>query len=341
MTRLLKLIALSREEEVELIAKEIKKLLLNDKVKPEKICIVFNLIGNYSAIIRDRFRVYGIPFNLTDRFSLSTSPPVKALLGLLEILENDFYFKNIFRAFGGGFMGTLAVDISNLLKSSAELKIVSGFDNWLNRLRAAITELSSQNENTSNNDEKIQSYKTAISDLEKISSQLNPFSQKLTPIEFRENILSLIYSLDFPANLLKAPSEVVENDSIAFNSFIRVIDEITNLLKLEYGEEEKFSLHFYLNQLRTTSTFTRYNIPEKPGYGVQITTLNEIRGLNFDYLFIGGLNDGDLPTRFTPEIFFSGSFAREEIHHQVEQRYLFYQALVYMEEKIVSLISAD
>ena len=55
--------------------------------------------------------------------------------------------------------------------------------------------------------------------------------------------------------------------------------------------------------------------------------MNEIRGLNFDYLFIGGLNDGDFPTRFTPEIFFSGSFAREEIQHQVEQRYLFYQAL--------------
>jgi ATP-dependent helicase/nuclease subunit B len=55
--------------------------------------------------------------------------------------------------------------------------------------------------------------------------------------------------------------------------------------------------------------------------------LNEIRGLKFDYLFIAGLNDGDLPTRFTPEIFFSGSFAKEEVRHQVEERYLFYQAL--------------
>ena len=45
---------------------------------------------------------------------------------------------------------------------------------------------------------------------------------------------------------------------------------------------------------------------------MQVTTLNEIRGLNFDYLFIGGLNDGDLPTRYSPEIFFSGSFAKEE-----------------------------
>ena len=181
---------------------------------------------------------------------------------------------------------------------------------------------------------KFNHYKKAISDLEKIYSFIKPFAVKLTSDEFRKNILSLIYRLDFPANILNAPSDIVENDAIAFNSFIKVIDEITNLIQLEYGSEEKFPLHFYLNQLRTTSAFTRYNIPEKPGYGVQITTLNEIRGLSFDYLFIGGLSDGDLPTRFTPEIFFSGSFAREEIQHQVEQRYLFYQALCTWKKKL-------
>ena len=326
--------ALSREEEVELIAKEIKRLLHIDKVEPEKICIVFNLIGNYSTIIRDRFNVYGIPFNLTDRFSLSIAPPVKALLGLLEILENDFYYKNIFRAFGSGFLGFMGIDISDLLKTSVELKIVSGYENWMNKIITAIAELSSPDEHSNNNDEKLKSYKKAKSDLEKINSKLEPFAGKLNMEEFRENILALIYKLNLPAVLLQAPSDVVENDAIAFNSFIKMIDEVTNLNKLEYGNEEIFPLHFYLNQLRTTSAFTRYNVPEKPGYGVQITTLNEIRGLNFDYLFIGGLNDGDLPTRFTPEIFFSGSFAREEVQHQVEQRYLFYQSLCTWKKKL-------
>lgn len=319
--------AANREEEVELIAKEIKELLLDEKTEPGKICIVFNLIANYSSIIRDRFNVYGIPFNLTDRFSLSTSPPVKAVIGLLEILENDFYYKNIFRAFGGGFIESIGVDISNLLKSSVELKIVSGYSNWINKLNAAIAELSSMEQESVRNADKISSYKTAISDLKKISSYLEPFSTKLTVAEFREQILSMIFKLDFPASILNAPINVIENDAIAFDNFVKLINETTGLLNLEYGDKEKFSLHFYLNQLRTSSTFTRYNIPEKPGYGVQITTLNEIRGLIFDYLFIGGLNDGDLPTKFTPEIFFSGSFAREEVRHQVEQRYLFYQAM--------------
>jgi len=325
--------ALSREEEVELIAKAIKKLLQDKKVEPEKICIVFNLVGNYSPIIRDKLNVFGIPFNLTDRFSLSTSPPVKALFGLLEIAENDYYFKNVFRAFSSGFFNSMGIEISDLLKTSVELKIVSGKENWVNKITTAISEISSE-EQESHNIEKLESYRQALTDLKKINGYLKPFAGKLTPDDFRKNLLTLIFKLDLPKILLKAPPDVVENDSIAFNSFLNVLDEVTNLLELEHGSDEKFSLHFYLNQLRTTAAFARYNIPEKPGYGVQVTTLNEIRGLNFDYLFIGGLNDGDLPTRFTPEIFFSGSFAKEEVKHQVEQRYLFYQSLCTWKKKL-------
>ena len=319
--------ALSREEEVELIAKEIKRLILTEQIEPDKICVVFNLIGNYSTIIRDRFNLFGIPFNLTDRFSLSTSPPVKAILSLLEIHENDYYYKNIFRAFSSTFLSSIGIEISSLLKTSVELKLISGFENWISKITAAVDDLSSTYNKYNNYSEKLKVFKKALTDLRIINSQLKQFSDKINPDEFRDRLLQLIFQLNFPKILLDAQPDVVENDSIAFNSFLKVLNEITELLKLEYGADKKFTLHFYLNQLRTTVKFARYNIPEKPGFGIQITTLNEIRGLNFDYLFIGGLNDGDLPTKFAPEVFYSGSFAKEELKHQIEQRYLFYQSL--------------
>jgi ATP-dependent helicase/nuclease subunit B len=328
------IIGRNREEEIDLISKEIKKLINSSKVEPEKICVVFNLIGNYSPIIRDRFKVYGIPYNLTDRFTLSTSNPVKAVISFLEIFENDFYYKNIFRAFSSGLFNSLETDISNLLKTSVELKIVSGFNNWLNRIEDAIAANSSTDFETENDYKKIERYKNAKKDLEKINSFLKAFSLKLSPDEFRNKLFLLIFNLNLPEKILNVHSEEAENNIIALNNFIRIIDEIAELIKLEYADDEKHSLKFYLNQLRTTAAFTRYNIPEKPGYGVQITTLNEIRGLSFEYLFIGGLNDGDFPTRFTPEIFFSGSFAKEEYRHQVEQRYLFYQALCTWKKKL-------
>ena len=67
--------AADKEKEVDLIAKEIKEIIYKNNVEPQNICVVFNLISNYSQIVRDRFAMHGIPFNLTDRLSLKTSSP--------------------------------------------------------------------------------------------------------------------------------------------------------------------------------------------------------------------------------------------------------------------------
>jgi len=73
--------------------------------------------------------------------------------------------------------------------------------------------------------------------------------------------------------------------------------------------------------------WARFNVKEKSNCGVLVTSLNEIRGLRFNCIFIGGLCDGDLPTRYKPEIFFSGSFKKKAVIHQMEERNLFYQAM--------------
>ena len=320
-----KITAGSRDEEIELIAKEIKDIIVNKKAEPSDICVVFNLISNYSPVVRDRFTLFGIPFNLTDRFSLSTSPPVIALINFLEIADNDFYYKNIFRALNSYFIKIEGVDLSNLLKVSVKLKIISGLNNWKNRLNDAIMELKFNNEDEYA--DWLDSYRKALSDINRIEKWLEPFNKKMKAGEFYNNIITTIANLNILKKILNGSDEVVEKDLKAFTTFIENLKELTDLFILEFGADEKFTLRFFLNQLKTSASFTRYNIQEKPGYGVQVTNLNEIRGLQFDYLFIAGLNDGDLPTRYIPEIFFSGSFVVDEERHQVEERYHFYQSL--------------
>src|SRR3989339_548341 len=136
-----KIIANDREKEIELIAREIKKLITYEKCEPHRICLAFNLIQNYSSTIKDVFEKNGLPYNLSDRTPLDNSNPVTAIVNFLEIAENDFYFKNIFRALSSGFIDTNKVDISNLYKLSSELKIVSGKENWINTLKDAIANL--------------------------------------------------------------------------------------------------------------------------------------------------------------------------------------------------------
>jgi ATP-dependent helicase/nuclease subunit B len=319
--------AFNRENEISLIAKEIKMLIADNKIAPNKICVAFNLIKPYSPIIRNQFSVYGIPFNLTDRFSLSTSSPIIAIINLLEIIENDFYYKNIFRALSNNIIEIDDIDINNLLKASIELKVISGYKHWINSINDALIE--QQNHDGSINEMRRYhvNYEKALDDIKKLNSLLKQFEMPMTLDTFYKNICELIYNLNIYIKILDGLEDSIEKDVKAVNTFLNSIKELTDLLKIEYGEDKKLPLKLYLNQLITIASFSRYNIKEKSGFGVLVTTLNEIRGLQFDYLFIAGLTDGDFPTRYSPEIFFSGSFVKKEIRHQTEERYHFYQAL--------------
>ena len=325
---LIRLKAGDRVDEIELIAKEIKELILMHDVEPDKICLAFNLIQNYSPIIRDVFTNFGIPFNLTDRYSLSTSPIVIALINFLEILENDFYYKNIFRALSLNYLKVEQIDLSNLLIASINLKIMSGYKIWVDKLNDALNQpavYEDSERGISERDREV--YTKALNDIKKLFSLLKPFAKPLTISEFKEAFYSLIFSFKIPSLLVNSKDDSTEKNIKAFEEFSSTVNELLDLFMLEYKDDEKFPLKFFLNNIRTAVTSARYNIKEKPGYGVQITTINEIRGLKFDYLFISGLCDGDFPTRYVPEIFFSGSYVKNEKNHQTEERYHFYQSL--------------
>jgi ATP-dependent helicase/nuclease subunit B len=319
--------ASSPEEEIRLIAKEIKHLIYNDKIHPDSICVSFNLISDHSAIVRDIFDEYGIPFNLTDRFALSESQPIIALINFLEILQNNFYYKNIFRALTGRWIKINGVELSNLLRVSSNLKIVSGYRNWIDSIDRVIEETKFDEPDNDNKYLPAHFYSSAKEDIIKINELLKPFNTKLKIDEFIDSLRHLIFSLRLPEIILNDQAILIEKNVKALTVFLETIDEIFNLAKKENGADKKYSLDYYLTQIKTALQFTRYNIKERHGNGVLVTSVNEIRGLNFDYVFIGGLVDGEFPTRYQPEIFFSGSFKKDDYKHILEERYHFYQAL--------------
>ncbi len=289
----------NREKEVQVIAKEIKSLLLAG-TQPHEISVTFNLISNYSALVRDTFTIYGIPFNLTDRLKLDNSLSVIAILGFLEILNSDFYYKNIIRAFSNSFIHLDNFDLDALIFSATNLKIVVGKDNW--------------------------KYSIALVSIEILSELLSPFENKMTPSEFYDEFNGLTHKLNIPKNILASNSENKETEIKALTTLMDSANEVLELIKKE-NPKQKFQIKYFLEKLTTLSVSTRFNIKERSEYGVLVTNINELRGLQFNYCFIGGMIDGDFPTKYRPEIFFSGSFMRKERAHSNEERFHFYQAL--------------
>ncbi len=323
--RIVKITAPSRDKEIEAIAKEIKTLMLTGKAEPHEISVTFNLIDNYSSIVRDTFATYGIPFNLTDRLKLENSLSVIAIISFLEILNSDFYYKNIIRALSNSFIYIENFDVDALLFSATNLKIVVGRDNWKFSLMRGIA-FEENLSGLSKSKNRIGKYKIASESLNSIDVLLSPFNEKLTPKKFYEHLNKLTHNLNIPKNILAYNSKNKEMEIKGLTTFLDSAKEILNLVE-EESPGKTNSLSFYLEKLSTISSSTRFNIKERSDYGVLVTNINELRGLNFKYSFIGGLVDGDFPTRYRPEIFFSGSFAKKEYHHLNEERFHFYQAL--------------
>ncbi|MCF6269661.1 MAG: PD-(D/E)XK nuclease family protein [Melioribacteraceae bacterium] len=323
---IIKISAPSREKEVELIAKEIKTLLLSKKVLPHEISVTFNLINNYSPVVRDTFTRYGIPFNLTDRLKLDSSLSVIAIISFLEILESDYYYKYIIRAFSNSLLDVTDVNINSIIFTASRLNIVVGKRGWRDSINNGVT-FKERREGLGKSTKTITHYKNTLKSLDIIDDLLAPFINELRPLEFFKELNNLIHKLNIPNNILSSGITNKENEIKSLTTFLVSSKEIFGLIENEKKAKSTFTLSFYLEKLFTLSSSTRFNIKERSNYGVLVTNIDELRGLIFKYSFLGGLIDGDFPTRYRPEIFFSGSFAKRDKEHLNSERFRFYQSL--------------
>ena len=96
----------------------------------------------------------------------------------------------------------------------------------------------------------------------------------------------------------------------------------------------------YYQHLSLAIENTTYNLREWSDFGVQILPRLEILSLDIDYLFIGGLVEGEFPRLFTRDIFFNdqerqqiGLNASEDLLAQ--DRFLFYQWLSFPVKRLI------
>lgn len=307
----------NRLNEIQNIAKEIKILIHEKNVNPADICVVFNLIENYSEIVRDVFSAYGLPFNLTDRFLLNRSLPIISLINILEIIENNFHYKSISRAFSNPLISH-TVDLNNLIKFSRKYKLTSNYNRWVSLIELA----------KSKSDEEILDYdlQKVSDDIAFIKSLVYSFEKKMSINSFLMNIYNLLAELNVVKNSLKLNSETAEKNIRSLEIFFYNLRLMLELIDQKSpGKEYDFS--FFLDTLRSIANHTRFNIKEKQEQSILVTSVEEIRGMHFDYLFIGGLNNQDFPTRYSPELISSKNLALGELYQLQKERFYFYQAV--------------
>ena len=120
--------------------------------------------------------------------------------------------------------------------------------------------------------------------------------------------------------------EEAEKDARAYTRFLEILEEML-FIESELFNLPRRSFEEFVLQLRTAVEHARYQVREKIGYGVTITGLEEIRGIPFDYVFLCGAIEKELPISYVPEAFLGQSLPESEEHHLQQERMLFYQVL--------------
>jgi len=336
--------AADREAEVDTIARIIKARVVE---KPEadlsRICVATAHSGAYTPLFREAFARYGIPANITDRYRLDASPLVVGILALGAVVENNFRRRDLLRALTSPYVRP-GVDAANLESVSAGLRITAGARKWEERIESRLSVVENQLRTVDDElelsllEREARMLRKGLDDFRILKEMLAPLSGEHTPAEFHRKLLDLLDKAGVESSLRphRGPStgptgipgerwEDAERDSRAFATFLSVLEDVVRLR--ESQNPGPAPLFDYLADLKGAVSLSRYNIRQRYGYGVYVTSIEETRGLSFDTMFIAGLVDGEFPAPYQSEVFLSvRRMAEKRKRFLFQERYLFYQA---------------
>ncbi len=352
--RLYKFSAFNIRREVEAIARIIKsKIIENKSLRPSDICIAIKNIEEYSDLIREIFDKYGIPVNVTDRFYLKNSPLITSIVSLFKLVINNYYYKDLFKVLNSSYLKFDKVDAVNLREVISKEKITRDKKRILEAIDNRISYLNKiKGEETGRISFDLMLYQKAITDFKsilRIVDKIDPprhgylvAGKKFTPKEFCKNLRTNLDELKLEKNIFNIMGAELDSSTLmtcskdvrALNLFYEILDEMVYVYELLDLGNKKYSINEFYDYLLSSISGTRYNLKEKAGYGVQVTTPNEIRGLSFSILFLPGLVYGKFPGKYNPLIFLEDKYIKADREKLLEDRYLFYQALNTFKEEV-------
>ncbi len=354
----------NRYIEAKEIAKLCKNLILREKINPSEICIVTKNPKSYASLFREVFQDAGIPTNITERFRLSSSPLVISLLSAIDVVTRGFRFEDVRKVLLSFYFrfinpeNSTPIDVENLLFVATQMRIIGGrefngkkywFSRFKNRLDAINQRLEVLGSEENADAMEISSLKLerfsverARNDFEIFASYFD-FPEKDVSFEdfykiVLEGIIRNFGVLDVidkvSTNLVEnlqncsmyekiAKIEEVERDTRALTKFLKLIEEFVFYSSLRY-QDRKFTLEEISELFKVIIFEERFQISRKPEIGVNITTIEQTRGIPFKVMILCGAIDGEIPSRYAPEKFLGRILGKSEKRHFENERLEFF-----------------
>lgn len=292
--------------EIENIAKEIKKLVRDKKIRYKDISIITKNIDTYASLVRAIFKQYEIPVFIDEKRDLNQNIIIQYVLSILEILVRNFSSESVFSYIKLGFCEIDEDEIFKLENYCNKWGIKQ--NKWKKDFNIEAEDKSKKQEVERLNElrkqiimplielkESIKKEKTAIN----ITKSLYEFIQNQ---KIEEKVISRISKLEEEKNI-----DLANEYKSSYQVLIEILDEIVLIFN-----EEKISLDNYSKILKIG--LKNSGLGKIPGTQDQVTfgDVNRSRSHKVKNIFIIGLNDGSFPSINKDEGFFN-DLDREEL----------------------------
>jgi ATP-dependent helicase/DNAse subunit B len=327
----------NKELEVAFIAATIKKLHQDTGLPLNQFGITFPNLENYAPLIRNVFKDAGLAYNLSTGFSLAQSPLIQSYLQVLKVVTQGFDCGQIYLLLLSPLLRGDDRLAATWKRLSERMRMKYLRSDWRQQVHAF---LQLRREQQVVNGEEIDV--TFIALVEKLMARLpaviqslQSFPDRAPAVKLQEHYVRVLSELGMlkwmeqKQEYLNRPEQ--ERIYRALNRFIKLLEQLTWILQFQ-EQDRPIALADYYRYLSLLVQQTTYNLREWSNYGVQIMPRLEIQSQECDYLFIGGLVEGNFPRHFRRDIFFNdqerqqmGLTASEDVLAQ--DRFLLYQLL--------------
>jgi len=312
-----------RLAEVEAIAAEIKRLAREPQFDANRVAVAFKNIARYSPLVREVFASCAIAFNCPDGRPLRESPVVAAIMSALDIVRQNFsresvlaFLRSPYISFRFEHDGRQVELDGDFLDTEARVaRIFRGRSTWAEKLQQTIVTLERQPAAPDADEADLQHTAGRIARLEEqrrgielVLAQIARLEQPMTPKEFAGLLEELIRTFGIARGIFfrhedAVGRDILERDYRALAAFQQVIKDV--MFAAGFAGRESFSFHEFAEMAEAGLAGEMFDIRRDVDHGVNVLPIDELRGGDYDVVFIGGMVDGEFPRPEAPQIFYS------------------------------------
>jgi ATP-dependent helicase/nuclease subunit B len=273
----------SIEDEVDGIAKNVKKLLLDNKM-PWDITVSCPVLSKYLPMVKRVFKRHGIPVNAEEQ-TLSASKPLIAINELLSCLDEDYPRNDFLSVLTSPLFPAIPPQTKEQAVSlSYSAGIIKGKESWLAIEKTIINESSNISDSDRQN---LSEFQMGVKNVIDIIENMNHAQNIAAFIDAFENVTNRLGLFDA---LEKFDEGITTNTGNQINRQLAALRRFASIYEpaLNSTVAPGYYIRFLLENL---------NVSASNPNGVRVVSFDQASIMETEELFCGGMIEGDFPSR--------------------------------------------